>query len=90
VLSVYVNFLCSSSHLFILASISQDGRMTTNAFMAEYNQDRFELEIQAKETQPPERTTMAKVLVSRMENIKSYNDFKKFVQQIVVNVKFLF
>jgi hypothetical protein len=32
--------------------------------MAEYNQDRFELEIQAKEMQPPEKTTMAKVLVS--------------------------
>jgi hypothetical protein len=32
--------------------------------MAEYNQDRFELEIQAKETQPPERTTKARVYVS--------------------------
>lgn len=32
--------------------------------MAEYNQDRFELEIQAKETQSPERTTTAKVFVS--------------------------
>lgn len=32
--------------------------------MAEYNQDRFELEIQAKEVQPPERIAMAKVFVS--------------------------
>lgn len=45
-------------------AISQDGRLTTNAFMAEYNQDRFELEIQARETQSPERTTTAKVFVS--------------------------
>ncbi|CRK91477.1 CLUMA_CG005143, isoform A [Clunio marinus] len=44
-------------------AISQDGRLTTNAFMAEYNQDRFELEIQAKETQSPERTTTAKVYI---------------------------
>lgn len=32
--------------------------------MAEYNQDRFELEIKAKEVQSPERTAKAKVLVS--------------------------
>jgi hypothetical protein len=32
--------------------------------MEEYNQDRFELEIQAKEVQPPERIAMAKVFVS--------------------------
>jgi hypothetical protein len=32
--------------------------------MAEYNQDRFELEIEAKEVQSPERTAKAKVLVS--------------------------
>lgn len=55
------NFFCSLSPR---TAISQDGRLTTNAFMAEYNQDRFELEIQAKETQPPERTTTAKVYVS--------------------------
>lgn len=60
---LYVNFLCSK-FIASLTAISQDGRLTTNAFMAEYNQDRFELEIQAKEMQPPERTTMAKVLVS--------------------------
>lgn len=59
---VNANFYALSSVL--RTAISQDGRLTTNAFMAEYNQDRFELEIQAKETQPPERTTTAKVLVS--------------------------
>jgi hypothetical protein len=32
--------------------------------MEEYNQDRFELEIQAKEVQPPERIAIAKVFVS--------------------------
>lgn len=48
----------------VFIAISQDGRLTTNAYMAEYNQDRFELEIQAKEVQPPERIAMAKVFVS--------------------------
>lgn len=57
------NFLCMLI-FYHPTAISQDGRLTTNAFMAEYNQDRFELEIQAKETQPPERTTTAKVYVS--------------------------
>jgi hypothetical protein len=32
--------------------------------MAEYNQDRFELEIKAKEVQSPERMAKTKVLVS--------------------------
>lgn len=49
---------------FLSTAISKDGRLTTNAFMAEYDQDRFELEIQAKETQPPERETKTKVMVS--------------------------
>jgi len=39
--------------------------------MAEYNQDRFELDIQAKEVQPPERIAVAKVFVS----IKSFRTF---------------
>lgn len=52
----------------LFAAITQDGRLTTNAFMAEYNQDRFELEIQARETQPPERTTTAKVFVSLLSS----------------------
>ena len=52
-------------------AISQDGRLTTNAYMAEYNQDRFELDIQAKEVQPPERIAVAKVFVS----IKSFRIF---------------
>jgi hypothetical protein len=50
--------------LFNISAISQDGRLTTNAYMAEYNQDRFELDIQAKEVQPPERIAVAKVFVS--------------------------
>jgi hypothetical protein len=49
---------------YVHTAISQDGRLTTNAFMAEYNQDRFELDIQAKEVQPPERIAVAKVYVS--------------------------
>ncbi|XP_055683308.1 cadherin-87A isoform X2 [Lutzomyia longipalpis] len=43
--------------------ISKDGRLTTAAFMAEYNQDRFVLEIVAKEQEPPERTAKATVHV---------------------------
>ncbi|XP_055857461.1 cadherin-87A isoform X2 [Episyrphus balteatus] len=42
-------------------SISPEGRITTSAFMAEYNQDRFELEVMAKEVEPPERSAKVKV-----------------------------
>lgn len=49
--------------IFYLA-ISKEGRLTTAAYMAEYNQDRFELEIEAKEIESPERTAKAKVFVS--------------------------
>jgi hypothetical protein len=45
-------------------AISKDGRLTTASYMAEYNQDRFELEILAKETESPEREAKAKVFVS--------------------------
>lgn len=62
--SINVLFVINVHVYSPFTAITQDGRLTTNAFMAEYNQDRFELEIQAKETQPPERTTTAKVLVS--------------------------
>lgn len=61
-------FFLFNSHT---TAISQDGRLTTNAYMAEYNQDRFELDIQAKEVQPPERIAVAKVFVS----IKSFRTF---------------
>ncbi|XP_059616920.1 cadherin-87A [Phlebotomus argentipes] len=44
-------------------AISKDGRLTTATFMAEYNQDRFILEIIAKEQEPPERTAKATVHV---------------------------
>lgn len=63
-----LTFLPFNSHT---TAISQDGRLTTNAYMAEYNQDRFELDIQAKEVQPPERIAVAKVFVS----IKSFRTF---------------
>ncbi|XP_055710433.1 cadherin-87A isoform X2 [Phlebotomus papatasi] len=43
--------------------ISKDGRLTTATFMAEYNQDRFVLEIVAKEQEAPERTAKATVNV---------------------------
>lgn len=43
--------------------INQKGRISTNTHMAEYNQDRFELEILAKEIEPPEATAKTKVFV---------------------------
>lgn len=41
--------------------------------MAEYNQDRFELEIQAKEVESPERTAKTKVFVSFAFKISNLN-----------------
>lgn len=45
-------------------SVSKDGRLTTATFMAEYNQDRFVLDVVAKEVEPPERQANAKIFVS--------------------------
>jgi hypothetical protein len=45
-------------------AISKDGRITTATYMAEYNQDRFILEIIAKEVEAPERIAKAKLYVS--------------------------
>lgn len=39
--------------------------MSTASYMAEYNQDHFELDIVAKETESPEREALAKVFVSK-------------------------
>lgn len=47
----------------VITGISKDGRLTTATFMAEYNQDRFVLEIVAKEQEAPERTAKATVNV---------------------------
>ncbi|XP_075145328.1 cadherin 87A [Haematobia irritans] len=44
-------------------SISQEGKVTTGAFVAEYNQDRFELEIVAQEIEEPKRSARTKVIV---------------------------
>lgn len=45
-------------------SIDQSGRISTAAFLAEYNQGRFELQIAAKENAPPYRiaTSVATVI----------------------------
>lgn len=53
----------ASFHFYFLA-ISSEGRVSTGAFMAEYNQDRFELEIIAQEVEAPQRIARAKVIVS--------------------------
>ncbi|XP_013102305.2 cadherin-87A isoform X1 [Stomoxys calcitrans] len=44
-------------------TISQDGKVSTGGFVAEYNQDRFELEIVAKEMEEPKRSARTKVIV---------------------------
>ncbi|XP_011304986.1 cadherin-87A [Fopius arisanus] len=44
-------------------NVSQDGKLRTSGYMAEYNQDRFIVEIVAKETASPERFAMARVHV---------------------------
>ncbi|XP_055524329.1 cadherin-87A [Wyeomyia smithii] len=44
-------------------TIGKDGRIMTANYMAEYNQDRFILEIVAKEVESPERIATAKVHV---------------------------
>lgn len=45
-------------------NISADGKIVTATYMAEYNQDRFILEIVAKEKAYPQREARAKVHVS--------------------------
>ncbi|KAL9694351.1 hypothetical protein quinque_013636 [Culex quinquefasciatus] len=44
-------------------TINQEGRITTATYMAEYNQDRFILDVIAKEVESPERVATAKVYV---------------------------
>ena len=50
--------------LFQILAISPEGHVTTVAYMSEYNQDRFELEIVAKEVEQPQRSAKTKVIVS--------------------------
>lgn len=45
-------------------NITQDGKLITANYMAEYNQDRFVVEVVAKEVASPEREAVAKVHVS--------------------------
>lgn len=45
-------------------NISEDGKIVTANYMAEYNQDRFILNIVAREKSPPQREATAKVHVS--------------------------
>ncbi|XP_055585161.1 cadherin-87A [Uranotaenia lowii] len=44
-------------------TITKEGRIATANYMAEYNQDRFILEVVAKEVESPERVATAKVYV---------------------------
>lgn len=45
-------------------NVTQDGKLVTSGYMAEYNQDRFIVEVIAKETAIPERYAMTRVHVS--------------------------
>lgn len=45
-------------------NVTQDGKLVTSGYMAEYNQDRFIVDIIAKEIASPERYAIAKVHVS--------------------------
>lgn len=53
-------------------AISSKGRVTTGAFVAEYNQDRFELEIVAKEIEAPQRSARTKVTVRMNISLNLY------------------
>ncbi|XP_058810290.1 cadherin-87A isoform X2 [Phymastichus coffea] len=44
-------------------NITHDGKLVTSSYMAEYNQDRFIIEIVAKEIASPERFVIAKVYI---------------------------
>ncbi|XP_074114366.1 cadherin 87A [Cotesia typhae] len=44
-------------------NVSQDGKLVTSGYMAEYNQDRFIVEVIAKEAASPEHYAMARVHV---------------------------
>ena len=47
-------------------NVTQDGKLVTSGYMAEYNQDRFIVEIVAKEVASPERFAVTKVHVSSL------------------------
>lgn len=44
-------------------AISKDGRISTATYMGEYDQDRFELTVIAKESEAPEREAQTNVVV---------------------------
>lgn len=46
--------------------------------MAEYNQDRFELEIHAKEVQSPERVAKTKVFVRMLQMLHEVDEIMLF------------
>ncbi|XP_013149297.1 PREDICTED: cadherin-87A-like, partial [Papilio polytes] len=72
-----VRYALAASHLYKLGArrasgsvlpspfnITQDGVLMTAAFMSEYSQDRFVLDVIAEEVAPPHRRASAKVYVS--------------------------
>lgn len=59
-------------------SIDQSGRISTAAFLAEYNQGRFDLQITAKESALPHRvaSTIATVIQQLLSNLNDYFKWK--------------
>lgn len=53
----------SNRSLCSFSAIAKDGRLTTATYMGEYDQDRFELTIIAKEVEHPERESETKVII---------------------------
>lgn len=63
-------------------NVTQDGKLVTSGYMAEYNQDRFVVEIVAKEIASPERFAVTKVHVSIMMVDKLQN-FLDIIQELL-------
>jgi hypothetical protein len=86
-----VSYIIAASHLFRAGSnissgsvvpspfaISDSGKLTTESLVAEYNQERFRLEIMAREKAPPFRETYTIVNVNNLKSlsvIKTCFDF---------------
>lgn len=57
-------------------NVTHDGKLVTSGYMAEYNQDRFIVEVIAKETGVPERYAMTRVHVSCIVCKRNYIMYK--------------
>lgn len=58
-----------------LLDITSEGRISTQSFMAEYNQDRFELDVMVTEIAEPRRSAITQVTVK----IKIYQILLQYI-----------